>query len=59
MTRMSQRNKKIATREIPAMNNKVLVHTSSLHFFKKYQQLIEKFWLVPVPVHETVRLKNL
>ena len=36
------------------MNNKILVHASSLHFFKKYQQPIEKFWLVAVPVLETV-----
>ena len=41
------------------MNNKVLVRTGSLRFFKKYRQPFEKFWLVPVPVRETVRKKNL
>ena len=38
MATMSQGNKKI--RKIPATNNKVLVHTGSLCFFKKYQQPI-------------------
>ena len=56
MTKMSQGNKKITIRKIPAMNNKILVHASSLHFFKKYQQPIEKFWLVPVPVRVTVQI---
>ena len=55
MTAMSKGNKKITTRKIPATNNKVLVHTSSLHFFKKYRQPIEKFWLVLVPICETAR----
>ena len=32
MTAMSQGNKKITTRKIPATNNKVLVHTGSLCF---------------------------
>ena len=32
MTTMSQGNKKITTRKIPATNNKVLVHTGSLRF---------------------------
>ena len=36
------------------MNNKVLVRTISLQIFKKYWQPIEKSWLVPVPVCETV-----
>ena len=49
MTTMSQGNKKITKRKIPSRNNKVLVHTDSLHFFKKYQQPIIKFWSVPVP----------
>ena len=52
MTTMSQRNKKILTRKIPAMNNKVLVHTGS--FFKKYRQPIIKLWSAPVPVRKTV-----
>ena len=39
MATMSQGNKKI-TRKIPATNNKALVHTGSLCFFKKYQQPI-------------------
>ena len=56
MTKMSQGNKKITTRKIPATNNKVLVRTGSLRFFKKYRQPIIKFWSVPVPVRETVRL---
>ena len=57
MTKMSQGNKKITTREIPATNNEVLVRTGSLRFlnFKKYWQPIIKFWSVPVPVRETVR----
>ena len=55
MITMSQGNKKITTRKKLATNNKVLVHTGGLRcFFKKYQQPIEKFWLVPVPVRETV-----
>ena len=32
MTTMSQGNKKITTRKIPATNNKVLVRTGSFHF---------------------------
>ena len=51
MTTMSQRNKKII-RKIPAINNKVLVHTGS--FFKKYRQPIIKLWWAPVPVRKTV-----
>ena len=57
MATMSQGNKKITTIKIPATNNKVLVCNSSLHFFKKYRQPIIKFWSVPVPVRETVRIK--
>ena len=57
MTTMSQGNKKIITRKIPAMNNKVLVLTGSLHVFKKYRQPVIKFWSVLVPVRETVRNK--
>ena len=34
MTAMSKGNKKITNRKIPAMNNKVLVRTGTLHFFK-------------------------
>ena len=59
MTTMSQGNKKIATRKKSATNNKVLVRTGSLRFFKKYRQPSEKFWSVPVPVGETVRKKYL
>ena len=40
MTKISQGNKKITTRKIPATNNKFLVCTA---FFKKYQQPIVKF----------------
>ena len=57
MTTMSQGNKKI--RKIPAANNKALVCTGSLRFFKKYRQPIIKFWSVSVPVRETVRLLKL
>ena len=53
---MSQGNKNITTRKIPAANNKVLVRTGSLRFFKKYRQPIIKFWSVPVPVREKVCL---
>ena len=56
MTTMSQGNKKITTTKIPATNNKVLVLTGSLRFFKKYRQPIIKFW--SVPVRETVRMFN-
>ena len=52
MTTMLLGNKKITTRKIPATNNKVLVCMGSLCFFKKYQQTIEKFWSVPVPVRK-------
>ena len=55
MTKMSQGNKKMTTRKVPATNNKVLVPTGSLRFFKKYRQPFIKFWSVPVPVHEAVR----
>ena len=55
MTAMSQGNKKITSRKIPA-TNKVLVHTGSLRFFKKYQLPITKFSLVPLPVRETVHI---
>ena len=54
MTTMSQDGNKKITRKIMATNNKVLVRTGSLAFFKKYQQPIEEFWSVPVPVCETV-----
>ena len=57
MTKISQGNKKTTTKKIPATNNKVLVHTNSLLFFKKYHQKIIKLWSVPVPVCETVRNK--
>ena len=39
------------------MNNKVLVCTGSLWFFKKYWQPIIKFWSVLVPVRRTVHFK--
>ena len=55
MITMSQGNKKITKRKIQATNNKVLVRTASLHFFKKYRQPLIKFWLVLVPVRGTVR----
>ena len=58
MTTMSQGNKKITTRKIPATNNKVLVRTGSLHFFKKYQQPIINFWSVPILVRKTVRINK-
>ena len=58
MTTMSQGNKKITITKIPATNNKVLVLTGSLRFFKKYRQPIIKFWSVPIPVRETVRMFN-
>ena len=32
---MSQGNKKITTRKTPAINNKILVRTGSLHFSQK------------------------
>ena len=57
MTTMSQGNKKIKTRKIPATNNKVLVRTGSFRFFKEHWQPIIKFWWVPVPVRKTVQLK--
>ena len=38
--------------------NKILVRTGRLRFFKGYRQPIIKFWLVPVPVRETVRYKK-
>ena len=47
--------KKITRRKIPAKNNKVLVRTGSLLFFRKYWQPIIKFWSVPVPIRETIR----
>ena len=55
---MSQGNKKITASKIPATNNKVLICTGSLLFFKKYWQPIIKFWFVPVPVCETVYKLN-
>ena len=55
MTAMSQGNKKITSRKVLA-TNKVLVHTGSLCFFKKYQPPITKFWLVLLPVRETVHI---
>ena len=57
MITMSKGNKKITKRKLPATNNKVLVRTGSLHFFKKYRQPVIKFWSVPVPVRETVQNK--
>ena len=57
MTTMSQGNKKVTTRIIPATNNKVLVCTGTLRFFKKYRKPIEKFWLVPVPGRKTGSLR--
>ena len=54
MTKISQGNKTM-TRKITATNNKVLVRTGSLLFFKKYWQPIIKFWSVPLPVHKAVR----
>ena len=59
MTTMSQGNKKIKTRKIPATNNKVLVRTGNFRFFKQHWQPIIKFWWVPVLVLETVQLKYL
>ena len=59
MTKISQGNKKITTRKIPATNNEILVRTGSLRFFKKYLQPIIKFWFVPVPLRETVRFLDL
>ena len=41
-TKMSQENKKITTRKIPATNNTILVRTGSLRFFKKYRQPVSK-----------------
>ena len=52
MTTKSQGNKKLTRRKILATNNKVLVRTSSLCFFKKYQQPIIKFWFVTVPARQ-------
>ena len=37
MTTISQGNKKITTRKIPAMNNKALVRGGSVRFFEKYR----------------------
>ena len=54
MTKMSQGNKKIIARKIPATNNKVYVRMGSLGFSKKYWQPIIKFWSVEVLVCETV-----
>ena len=52
---VTRKNKKITTRKKLATNNKVLVRTGSLRFFKNYQQPIIKFWWVPaVPVNKTV-----
>ena len=58
MTKISQGHKRITTRKILATNNKVLVRTSSLLFFKKYQQPIIKVWSVPVLICETIRYDN-
>ena len=58
MTAMSEGNKKITTRKISETNNKVLIRTGSLRFFKKNRQTIKKFWLVPVPVRETIRIQK-
>ena len=54
MTKISQGNKKITTRKVPATNNKIFVLTGSFHFFKKYRQPIITFWSVPVPARDTV-----
>ena len=47
MTKISQGNKKITARKIPAANKKSLVRTGSLihslRFFKKHRQAIIKF----------------
>ena len=52
---VTRKNKKITTRKKLATNNKVLVRSGSLRFFKNYQQPIIKFWWVPaVPVNKTV-----
>ena len=59
MTKMSQGNKKIKARKVPATKEEFFITTSSLIQpapFKKYRQPIIKFWPVLVPVHETVRL---
>ena len=45
MTTKAQGNKKITTRKISATNNKVLVRTCSLCFFKAYRQ---PFWKILV-----------
>ena len=58
MTAMSRGKKKITARKIPTTNNKVLVPTGSLRFFKKYRQPVIKFLSVPVPVRETVQEKK-
>ena len=57
---MSQGNKKIKTRKVPATKKGFLIRAGSLIqpvlFFKKYRQPIIKFWPVPVAVHETVHI---
>ena len=55
---MSQGNKKITTRKIPAANNKVLVRTGSFHFSQEIPATDYKISSVPGPVHETVRKIN-
>ena len=47
MTKMSQGNEKITTRKIPATNNKVLIHTGSLRFLKKYRETNYKIFMHP------------
>ena len=58
MTKMSQGNKKIKARKVPATKKGFLIRTGSLIqpvlFLKKYRQPIIKFWPIPVAVHETV-----
>ena len=58
MTAMPQGNKKATARKISETNNKVLVRTGSLGFFKKNWQTIKKFWSVHVPVRETIRIQK-
>ena len=55
MHKMSQGNKKVIKRKIPATNNKVSVCTGLLCFFNKYRQTIIKLFSVSVPIRETVR----
>ena len=45
MTKKLQGNKKITKRKIQATNNKFLARTGSLHFFRKYNWLLQNFGL--------------